>query len=111
MEDISHLTSPLDMLQCLLAVARNIYKSATEYSTLNAGAAGGGKKAELGADSFFPIWLFVLIHSDVRDLHRRVRMMKEYGLVKTAELAEHEYYLTCMEGGLLFVRQADPDRY
>ena len=53
------------MLQCLLAVAavaRNIYKTATEYSQLNAAATGeGGKKAELGADSFFPVWVYVLI--------------------------------------------------
>ena len=114
LEDISHLTTPLDMLQCLLAVARNIYKTATEYSQLNAEAAGekgGGKKAELGADSFFPIWVYVLIQSEVKDLHRRMRMMKEYGVVKTAELAEHDYYLTCMEGALVFVREADPDKY
>ena len=109
LEDISHLTSPLDMLQCLLAVARNLYKTATEYSALNAG--GTGKKAELGADSFFPIWTYVLIQSDVKDLHRRMRIMKEYGVVKTQELAEHEYYLTCMEGALVFVREADPDKY
>ena len=108
----NHLTTPLDMLQCLLAVARNIYKTVTEYSQLNAAAAGeGGKKAELGADSFFPIWVYVLIQSEVKNLHRRMRMMKEYRVVKTAELVEHEYYLTCMEGGLVFVREADPHEY
>ena len=107
LEDISHLTTPLDMLQCLLAVARNIYKTAREYSQLNSGAGN----AELGADSFFPIWVYVLIHSEVKDLHRRMRMMKEYGVVKAPELAEHDYYLTCMEGGLVYVREADPDKY
>ena len=35
MEDLSQLQAPLDQLQCLLAVARNIYKTATEYSSMN----------------------------------------------------------------------------
>ena len=114
LEDITHLTCPLDMLQCLLAVARNIYKTATEYAQLNspplpAGAAP--RKAELGADSFFPILLYVLIQADVKDLHRRLRFMKEYGLVKTDDLAEHKYYATCVEGGVNYVMNAQPEEY
>ena len=112
LEDITHLTCPLDMLQCLLAVARNIYKTATEYSLLNSPPQpAGAKKAELGADSFFPILLYVLIQSDVKDMHRRLRFMKEYGLVKTDDLAEHKYYCTCVEGGVNYVMNAQPEEY
>ena len=111
MEEITHLTCPLDMLQCLLAVARNIYKTANEYSLLNCPPAAGSKKAELGADSFFPILLYVIIQSDVKDMHRRLRFMQEYGLGKTKELEELNYYCTCVEGGVNYVMNAQPEEY
>ena len=113
LEDITHLTCPLDMLQCLCAVARNIYKTAAEYSLLNCPPKPGAKQEGMraDADSFFPILVYVLIQSDVKDMNRRLRFMKEYGLVKTEELKEQEYYCTCVEGGVNYVMNAQPEEY
>ena len=112
LEDITHLTCPLDMLQCLLAVVRNIYKTANEYAQLNCPPVEGKASPKLdSADVFFPILMYVLIQSDVKDMHRRLRFMKEYGLVKTEDLAEHKYYCTCVEDGVSFVMNAQPDEY
>ena len=113
MEDITHLTCPLDMLQCLLAVVRNIYKTAAEYSLLNNPP---GKTAELAADSLFPILLYVVIQSDVKDMNRRLRFMRLYGLVKTKQEftqmeKEQEYYSTCLDGAVTYVMNAQPEEY
>eukprot|EP00457_Paulinella_chromatophora_P000490 gb/GEZN01000490.1/.p1 GENE.gb/GEZN01000490.1/~~gb/GEZN01000490.1/.p1 ORF type:complete len:1400 (-),score=358.34 gb/GEZN01000490.1/:111-3830(-) len=104
--ELSRLTAPCDMKQCLVATARQIYRRARQYAVARGGI--GQRMCEVGADDFFPIWFHVLIHSAVPGLFRRMKYMT--GVTDGEEdFGETGYYLTCLEAALINVIGATPE--
>jgi len=103
LEDLIHLVVPHDMLQCLLKVSQLIYSMARNYATLGGGPGAGG---HIGADSFFPIFLYVLVRARLPHLHRQLRIMTEFSS-DSEKFSESGYYLTTFEGAVLYLMDVD----
>jgi hypothetical protein len=101
LEDIIQLSSPLDMLQCMLRCTQAIYRQASEYARL---ADPSAKMLALGADDFFPVWIYVIIHARVPDINSRLVMMQTYS---DELMSERGYYLTCLEGAIGYILAVD----
>ena len=118
LEELGQLSAPSDMVGCLMAASKAIYKVARGYVEQHvalvkaASAHGGGgkvpKSEALGADSFFPLFLYVLVQSSVRHWLHRLKVMQRFALDESSAMAEPAYYLTTLEAALIFVAQATP---
>ena len=98
------------MMHCLLACSQSIYRTAKAFAVEYRAATGDKTgSTELGADLFFPLWLYVIVHARLPDVHRRLAIMTAYAA--SDAMSEKGYYLTCLEGAILFVMNATPDSF
>eukprot|EP01028_Stygiella_incarcerata_P006852 TRINITY_DN2785_c0_g1_i2.p1 TRINITY_DN2785_c0_g1~~TRINITY_DN2785_c0_g1_i2.p1 ORF type:complete len:667 (+),score=202.75 TRINITY_DN2785_c0_g1_i2:76-2076(+) len=88
------LSSPFDMAMCITTCANSIYKRAHVLSDRS------GK--EFGADQFLPIFVYVLIHSDINNPHACLHYIYTYSNDDDRD-GELGYYLTSFEGALMHV--------
>jgi len=114
LEELGQLFAPADMLAALLAASKRIYVDAKSYTDVHAsrkaGAGGKPPKSEaLGADSFFPIFLYALLQSSVPAWLHRLKAMQRFALSEADCMAEPAYYLVTLEAALHFVLSATPD--
>jgi len=121
LEEMGQLTSPADMLACLLLASKQIYTVAQEYIQTHAAvddATSTSSKVEaLGADSFFPIFLYVLIHASVPNWFHRLKLMQRFGAGTgnaggsdthdDESASEQFYYCTTLEAALIFILKAN----
>jgi hypothetical protein len=115
LEEMVHLYSPTDMLRCLIACASNVYQIAASYrrqrrrQAENRGEKLSSKldpEGNIGADDFFPMWLYVVAHARVPDMMVRLGIMEGYSS-RQQKNSESGYYLTCLESALLHILSAD----
>jgi len=104
LEDLNVLRVPDDILQCLLACAQAIYRSARENAVARASEHAYD---EVGADSFLPIFIYVVIHSDLPHVHRTLHMVSQYSS-ESERMAESGYYVTCFEGAITYLMNVTP---
>ncbi len=113
LEELPQLCVPVDMMNCLLAVAEVIYKTAREYAARRAGSsphARAAPAAKIGADSFFPILLFVVSHARLPGIQTSVYVMRVYATAAERS-SESGYYLTAFEGAVHYIMQSDPKQF
>eukprot|EP00468_Gymnochlora_sp_CCMP2014_P002373 CAMPEP_0167758050 /NCGR_PEP_ID=MMETSP0110_2-20121227/10259_1 /TAXON_ID=629695 /ORGANISM="Gymnochlora sp., Strain CCMP2014" /LENGTH=632 /DNA_ID=CAMNT_0007644295 /DNA_START=45 /DNA_END=1940 /DNA_ORIENTATION=- len=105
-------SSPSQKLQVLVSTAHIIYNAFNQHvSSTREKKSEGKRKGQrfLSADSFFPIFVFVLVNSTIKDPHLHKSLM--WGLCSKADLqGEGGYYLTVYEAAVTYVTKMSEER-
>ena len=57
----------------------------------------------VGADAFFPVWVFCIIRAKMPNLSTMVNYLKGY-LNPSLRYSEIGYYVTCLEGACVYIQ-------
>eukprot|EP00299_Pterocystis_sp_00344_P012239 c5844_g1_i3.p1 GENE.c5844_g1_i3~~c5844_g1_i3.p1 ORF type:complete len:123 (+),score=33.55 c5844_g1_i3:295-663(+) len=60
----------------------------------------------MGADQFFPMLLWVCVHARFVAINECLQLMKHF-IALEDRITEMGYYVTCLEGAVVFVMQAE----
>ncbi|KAL9652661.1 hypothetical protein ABK040_003964 [Willaertia magna] len=94
---LNYLITPHDLLHCIYTCAKQIHLIAKENCNAR------GKEFSFGADEFFPILVYVVVHSYLPNIHSILSFLSKYsGNVANSEVL---YYLTCLEGAVMYVQE------
>ncbi|XP_071833672.1 uncharacterized protein [Apostichopus japonicus] len=100
--DIQKAFSPLQKLEYLLHVVREIYSSVFD-STL-----GSNAMTSMGADDFLPMLIYVLVHCD--QIHIEIEVEYMWGLLDPPLLSgEGGYYLTTLSSAICVLKQFEEE--
>eukprot|EP01083_Nonionella_stella_P280850 955613_1 len=127
LEGLNELIVPRDMLECLVHCAHVIYRTANEYEKINLrksqretmGATFSWQdmvtspkntSGTIGADFFFPIFLYITVQSRLPGLHRSLYMLQHFSS-RDELMTETGYYLSCLESAVHHIVRASPDTY
>eukprot|EP00002_Diphylleia_rotans_P035334 TRINITY_DN7698_c0_g1_i1.p1 TRINITY_DN7698_c0_g1~~TRINITY_DN7698_c0_g1_i1.p1 ORF type:complete len:833 (+),score=186.83 TRINITY_DN7698_c0_g1_i1:235-2499(+) len=89
---------PTDMLHCIFTTAKMIAQMAT----------GGSARRGMGADDFFPIFIYCVVLSDVSTIHRSIGFMKRFSS-PNERMSELGYCLTSLEAAVLHLSNLSKD--
>jgi hypothetical protein len=101
LEDMMQILVPSDLLLALIACIKLIYTRANLLAKAHYGR-DKKKKHDLGADSFFPIFLFALIHARMPDIVGRLKIV-EYYAAQSMKHGEEGYYLATLQSAVSYV--------
>ncbi|KAG2386299.1 hypothetical protein C9374_002745 [Naegleria lovaniensis] len=94
---LNYYVSPMDMLHCVYSCARQIHIIAKDNCTQR------GKDFSFGADEFFPILVYVVVHSHLPNIHSALSFLSKFA--SQSRNSEVVYYLTCLEGAVMYVQE------
>jgi len=97
---LNSCVTPLDMLHCVYSAARQIHIIAKDNCTQR------GKEFSFGADEFFPILVYTVVHSHLPTIHSALSFLSKYSPNRNSEVV---YYLTCLEGAVMYVQEITQD--
>lgn len=98
---LNYYVSPMDMLHCVYSCARQIHIIAKDNCTQR------GKEFSFGADEFFPILVYVVVHSHLPNIHSALSYLSKFA--SQSRNSEVVYYLTCLEGAVMYVQEITPE--
>mmetsp|Transcript_23995 Transcript_23995/g.39431 ORF Transcript_23995/g.39431 Transcript_23995/m.39431 type:complete len:641 (+) Transcript_23995:143-2065(+) len=111
--DMSYHVVPLDMLYCVIQTAQSIYSVAEASAREQESSFVNDKRASpdpISADDFFPIFLYVVIHSELADPFTCLSYIQHYSSAEEHRASECAYYMTTLESALSFVTDITPGR-
>lgn len=101
--DIQKAFSPLQKLEYLLHVVREIYSSVSNRSS-----DGSAAVTSMGADDFLPMLIYVLVHCD--QIHIEIEVEYMWGLLDPSLLSgEGGYYLTVLSSAICVLKQFEEE--
>eukprot|EP00494_Astrolonche_serrata_P021314 UN21553 len=77
-EYLNKLLTPADMCYCLRDTVETTYSIANHYERTNTKYNVKKQNSIIGADDFIPIFLYVVIQSNVSGLHRVIHILNHY---------------------------------
>lgn len=106
------LSVPSDMLHCIYTTAKLVHHIARHYFMESCG--GDSSSFNFGADEFFPIFVYVVVQSNLIRAYTTVHFLQKYGLpayqqyptesgLMSDRITELSYFLTCLEGALVYI--------
>ncbi|EFC41400.1 vacuolar sorting protein 9 domain-containing protein [Naegleria gruberi] len=94
---LNYCVSPIDMLHCVYSCARQIHIIAKDNCSQR------GKDFSFGADEFFPILVYVVVHAHLPNIHSALSYISKYS--SQSRNSEVVYYLTCLEGAVMYAQE------
>jgi hypothetical protein len=101
LEYLLFCVSSQDMLHCIYCCAKSIHNTAHSNCTQR------GQEFSFGADEFFPIFVYVVVQSNLFSIHAHLSFLKKFS--PTYCNPESMYFCTCLEGAVCYITQLTPE--